>query len=200
MLKMYKILLVDQCYYSLLGLRHLINKNNTFCIADTNNLLIAREKIIQWRPNMVIVDFSAFAGVLHNIQQLSAIYSACHKLTRLMVMQSGDHPHIEEYCRQQGTQEVFSKKLPLPELHSLIEQSLNTRPPFRYHRQHTASLLTLREERVLKLWTEAASNEVIAKIMGISPKTVYTYKRNIRMKLGADNRFSLFLSHPQEVA
>ncbi|WP_435928068.1 LuxR C-terminal-related transcriptional regulator [Dryocola sp. BD613] len=197
---MYKILLVDRCYYSLVGLRQLINKNNTFCIADTDNLLIAREKIIQWQPNMVIADFSGFSGVLHNIQQLSAIYSACGKSTRLMVMQSGEHPHIEEYCRKQGTEEIFSKKLALPALYTLIEQTLNTRPPFRYRQQQTASLLTLREERVLKLWTEAASNEMIAKIMGISPKTVYTYKRNIRMKLGADNRFSLFLSHPQEVA
>lgn len=197
---MYKILLVDRCYYSLLGLRTLIKKNNTFCITDTDNLLIAREKIIQWQPDMVIADFSGFSSVLHNIQQLSAIYSACGKSTRLMVMQNGDHPHIEEYCRKQGTEEIFSKTLPLSELHFFIEQTLNTRPPFRYRQQHTASLLTLREERVLKLWTEAASNEMIAKIMSISPKTVYTYKRNIRMKLGVDNRFSLFLTSSLEVA
>ncbi len=149
---------------------------------------------------MVIADFSGFSGVLHNIQQLSAIYSACGKSTRLLVMQSGEHVHIEEYCRKQGTEAIYSKTLPLPALHSLIEQTLNTRPPFRYRQQHTSSLLTLREERVLKLWTEAASNEMIAKIMGISPKTVYTYKRNIRMKLGADNRFSLFLSHPLDAS
>ncbi|RKQ40154.1 DNA-binding response regulator [Enterobacter sp. R1(2018)] len=197
---MYKILLIDRCYYSLVGLRQLINKNNTFCIADTDNLLIAREKIIQWQPNMVIVDFSGFSGALHNIQQLSAIYSACGKSTRLMVMQSGEHPHINDYCRKQGTQEIYSKRLPLGELQSLIEQTLNTRPPFRYRQQNTTSLLTLREERVLKLWTEAASHEMIAKVMGISPKTVYTYKRNIRMKLGADNRFSLFLAQPLAMA
>ncbi|MCT4703016.1 LuxR C-terminal-related transcriptional regulator [Enterobacteriaceae bacterium H20N1] len=155
---------------------------------------------MQWQPNMVIADFSGFSSILHNVQQLSAIYSACGKSTRLLVMQSGDHPQIEEYCQKQGTQEIFSKSLPLHDVNSLIEKTLNSRPPFRYRQQHTASLLTLREERVLKLWTEAASNEMIAKVMGISPKTVYTYKRNIRMKLGADNRFSLFLAHPLEVA
>jgi DNA-binding NarL/FixJ family response regulator len=197
---MYKILLIDRCFYSLQGLRQLINKTNTFNIFDTDNLFIAREKIMQWQPNMVIADFSGFSNILHNVQQLSAIYSACGKSTRLMVMQSGDYPHIEEYCREQGTLEIVSKSLSLNALHSLIEQTLNTRPPFRYRRQQITSLLTLREERVLKLWTEAASNEVIAGVMGISPKTVYTYKRNIRMKLGADNRFSLFLSHPAEMA
>ncbi len=196
---MYKILIVDRCYYSLQGLRQLISRYNTFSITDTNNLLIAREKIIQWQPNMVIADFSGFSGILHNIQQLSAIYSACGKSTRLMVMQSHDYPDIEEYCRAQGTKEIVSKSLPLQELYAVIEQTLNSRPPFRYRRQQITSLLTLREERILKLWTDAASNEVIARVMGISTKTVYTYKRNIRMKLGADNRFSLFLSHPAEM-
>lgn len=196
---MYKILLVDRCYYSRLGFRTLLSKSNTFCITETDNLLLAREKIIQWQPNMVIADFSGFSSVLHNIQQLSAIYSACGKSTRLLVMQGGYFPNIENYCRKQGTQEIFSKSLSLQELRVLIEQALNTRPPFRYRQQQVTSLLTLREERILKLWTEAASNEMIAKVMGITTKTVYTYKRNIRMKLGADNRFSLFLSHPIEM-
>lgn len=149
---------------------------------------------------MVIADFSGFSSVLHNVQQLSAIYSACGKFTRLLVIQNRNHAHIEEYCRKQGTQEISSKTLSLGEINALIEKTLNTRPPYKYRQRHTASLLTLREERVLNLWTEAAGNELIAKVMGISPKTVYTYKRNIRMKLGADNRFSLFLSHPLELA
>lgn len=197
---MYKILLVDRCYYSRQGLKKLLSKGNTFCITDTDNLLIAREKIIQWQPNLVIADFSGFSSGLHNIQQLSAIYSACGKSTRLLIMQGGDYPEIENYCREQGTQEIVSKSIPLLELHTIIEQALNSRPPFRYRQQQTTSLLTLREERILKLWTEAASNDIIAKVMGITTKTVYTYKRNIRMKLGADNRFSLFLSHPLEMA
>lgn len=197
---MYKILIIDRCYYSIQGLKQLINRTNTLSLSDTDNLLIAREKIIQWRPNMVIADFSGFSSILHNIQQLSAIYSACGKSTHLMVMQSRDYPHIGEYCRAQGTPEIFSKSMPLQELLSLIEKTLNSPSPFRYRRQQTTSLLTLREERILKLWTEAASNEAIASVMGISTKTVYTYKRNIRMKLGADNRFSLFLSHPVKMA
>lgn len=197
---MYKILLVDRCYYSRQGFRKLLSKDNTFCITDTDNLLIAREKIIQWQPNMVIADFSGFSSVLHNIQQLSAIYSACGNSTRLLIMQGGYFPNIANYCREQGTKEIVSKSISLQDLHALIEQALNTRPPFRYRQQQVTSLLTLREERILKLWTEAASNDMIAKVMGITTKTVYTYKRNIRMKLGADNRFSLFLSHPVEMA
>ncbi|MGB7803884.1 response regulator transcription factor [Buttiauxella sp.] len=164
-----------------------------FSIAETDNLLLAREKIIQWRPNLVIADFTSFANSLHNIQQLSSIYSACGKSIRLMLFNSMRHQKIEEYCLSQGSRQVISKSLPLPELYSAIQAQLSARPPFHPEREYTSPLLTLREERILKLWTDKANNDFIARMMGISTKTVYTYKRNIRMKLGISNRFSLFI-------
>jgi len=191
---MVKILLIDRCIYSRKGMKELISKDNQFSISETDNLLVAREKIIQWQPDMVIADFSGFSYTLHSISQLSAIYSACEKSTRLMVMQSGEHPLIEQYCRKWETAESVSKAMPLKELRELTEYIIASRPPCRFRQQAIAPLLTLREERVLTLWTDATSNEMIARTMGISTKTVYTYKRNIRMKLGADNRFSLFLT------
>ncbi|WP_163335247.1 helix-turn-helix domain-containing protein, partial [Enterobacter hormaechei] len=57
-----------------------------------------------------------------------------------------------------------------------------------------APLLTRQEEKVLTLWMDGASNQKIATHLSINGKTVYTYKRNIRMKLHLDTRFSPFLS------
>lgn len=47
---------------------------------------------------------------------------------------------------------------------------------------------------MLTLWMDGASNQKIAAHLSINGKTVYTYKRNIRMKLHMDTRFSPFLS------
>jgi len=58
-------------------------------------------------------------------------------------------------------------------------------------------LLTKQEERVLSLWMEGDSNQKIASKLSINGKTVYTYKRNIRMKLHMDTRYSPFLSLPE---
>lgn len=55
-----------------------------------------------------------------------------------------------------------------------------------------APLLTRQEERVLTLWMDGASNQKIASNLRINGKTVYTYKRNIRMKLHMDTRYSPF--------
>jgi DNA-binding CsgD family transcriptional regulator len=41
---------------------------------------------------------------------------------------------------------------------------------------------------------DGASNQKIASHLSINGKTVYTYKRNIRMKLHMDTRYSPFLS------
>lgn len=194
---MHKILLVDRCHYSRQGLKSWLNHNKVFSIAETDNLLLAREKIIQWRPNLVIADFTSFANSLHNIQQLSSIYSACGTSVRLMPVNSMRHEKIEEYCISQGSHSILSKSVPLHELNAAIQAQLSTRPPFHLERQYTSPLLTLREERILKLWTDEVNNDFIARMMGISTKTVYTYKRNIRMKLGINNRFSLFIEQHQ---
>ncbi|WP_223197027.1 helix-turn-helix domain-containing protein, partial [Salmonella enterica] len=55
------------------------------------------------------------------------------------------------------------------------------------------------EEKVLAMWTEGTSNKEIAYALGIHGKTVYTYKRNIRMKLHMDNRYSPFLMLPEKI-
>ena len=194
---MHKILLIDRCHFSRQGFKSWLNSNVLCSIAETDNLLLAREKITQWRPNLVIADFTSFANSLHNIQQLSSIYSACGASIRLMLINSIRHEKIEEYCISQGSHSILNKSAPLPELYAAIQTQLSTRPPFHRERQFTSSLLTLREERILKLWTDEANNDFIASKMGISTKTVYTYKRNIRMKLGINNRFSLFIEQRQ---
>lgn len=190
---MHKILLIDRCHYTRQGFKYWLSQNTAFSISETDNLLVAREKIIQWRPNLVITDFISFASSLHNIQQLSSIYSACGTSIRLMLLNSIRHEKIEEYCLAQGSRSLHSKSVPLAELYDTIQKQLSARPPFHPVRQYASPLLTLREERILKLWTDEANNDFIATIMGISTKTVYTYKRNIRMKLGINNRYSLFI-------
>ena len=45
---------------------------------------------------------------------------------------------------------------------------------------------------MLTLWMDGASNQKIAAHLSINGKRWYTYKRNIRMKLHMDTRFSPF--------
>lgn len=200
---MYKILVIDRCHFSRNGLKEWLNHPDyftaSFSVTGIDNLLHAREHILQWQPNMVIADFYSFMGELHHIQQLSSIFAACGNTTRLILLQSGHAAVLNDYCAMQNSWRSAEKSLSLQGLRTLIQEALVSRPPFGEPKPVTP-LLTLREERVLSLWSEGTSNEVIAAAMRITVKTVYTYKRNIRMKLGADNRFSLFLALPETMA
>lgn len=200
---MYKILLIDRCYFSRLGMVGWLNHSDHFTVSfemtATDNLLRAREYILQWQPDMVIADLHGFMSDVHHISQFSSIFAACGKSTRLILLQSGSSETLDNYCAQQKTWRTVQKSIPLSSLQTVIEQAMQTRPRFRESRTVT-SLLTLREERILKWWTDGLTNDAIARNMGIAVKTVYTYKRNIRMKLGADNRFSLFVPQHEALA
>nr|WP_318384165.1 LuxR C-terminal-related transcriptional regulator [uncultured Enterobacter sp.] len=199
---MFKILLIDRCNFTRSGLESWLNHAGLFpgprLVTGLNNLMLAKEHALQWQPDLVIADLYGFASDLHHVQQLSSVIHACSEHSKLLLLQSGVDPHMEAYCQQFPIWARHSKNTPLEPLAKSIEAALMSRPA-RISPQLATPLLTRQEERVLSLWMEGADNHKIALKLGINGKTVYTYKRNIRMKLGMGNRFSPFLSLPENV-
>lgn len=102
------------------------------------------------------------------------------------------------YRPQYASHAVLSKHTPLHELAQRIKGALYTHP-LQEAPESATPLLSPQEEKVLAMWTEGTSNKEIAYALGIHGKTVYTYKRNIRMKLHMDNRYSPFLMLPEKI-
>lgn len=191
---MSKILVIDRCSYSRAGFAQLASESKLYSlpldIIQTDDLLRARE-YMKWKPDIVIADFYGFLNELHHIDQLSSIFAASSTKTRFILVPSANSPLLENYCATQDIWFSAAKSCPLEDLEDALEKAL-TRHHAKIDNRHIASLLTLREEQILQLWKKGESNESIAGHMQITVKTVYTYKRNIRIKLGADNRFTLF--------
>lgn len=189
-----KILVIDRCYYSRTGLAQLVSESAFHAlpteVIHTDDLLKARE-YMKWKPDIVIADFYGFLNDLHQINQLSSIFAASSTKTRFILLPSARSSLLENYCSTQDIWFSAGKSCSLDVLEEALRNAL-TRTHGKVDNRHIASLLTLREEQILQLWKKGESNESIAGSMQITVKTVYTYKRNIRMKLGADNRFTLF--------
>ncbi|HKS32357.1 MAG TPA: LuxR C-terminal-related transcriptional regulator [Enterobacteriaceae bacterium] len=192
---MFKILLIDRCNFSRSGLETWLDHVNCFSspllISGINSLLLAKEHIVQWQPNLVIADLHAFANEPHQLQLISSLMSACENQSLVILLQSGDDPRLSQYRQHLPVWATLSKRIRLDELTRITDAALRSRPEF-FSTQIATTLLTRQEEKVLSLWMEGQSNNMIARSLSIRGKTVYTYKRNIRMKLHMDNRFSPF--------
>lgn len=200
---MFKILLIDRCYFARRGLENWLNQTALFpgplLVTGLNNLMLAKEHALQWRPDLVIADLYGFTSELHHVQQLSSVLQACSAQSPLLLLQSGFDAQMEGLCQQFPIWASLAKTTSLEALTQSITGALLSRPT-EDEMQMATPLLTRQEEKVLSLWMDGANNQHIATRLGINGKTVYTYKRNIRMKLGMGNRFSPFLSLPETVS
>lgn len=193
---MFKILLIDRCHFTRSGFEAWLNHSGlfpgSFKVTGVNNLFLAREHILQWKPTLVIADLNSFMQDMNDIQQLSSLLIASE--TRpFILLQSSQKMDMSGYIQQFPVWASLCKNTSLEALARVINDALSTCASYEIP-QIATPLLTRREEKVLALWMEGASNQKIAGNLSINSKTVYTYKRNIRMKLHMDTRFSPFLT------
>jgi len=191
---MYKILIIDRCQFSRHGLEKWLTQGHSFhspvMVTSLSSLFLAKEHIEHWQPSLVIADLNGFQADLSQANLINALFTACGERSQVILLQYCAARH---YADHDAVRLTLSKKTPLQHITNMIESTLSARPWLNY--THTISpLLTRQEEKVLSLWLEGVSNPLIAGMLSISGKTVYTYKRNIRLKLRMDNRFSPFLS------
>lgn len=193
---MFKILLIDRCHFTRTGFEAWINHSGlfpaTFKVTGLNNLFLAREHILQWKPTLVIADLNSFTRDMNHIEQLSSLLIASETIP-FILLQSGEKKEMASYLKQFPLRALLYKNTHLDKLASVINDALASYASFELP-QVATPLLTRQEEKVLTLWLEGASNQKIANKLSINGKTVYTYKRNIRMKLHMDTRFSPFLT------
>ncbi|MTH47092.1 response regulator transcription factor [Intestinirhabdus alba] len=193
---MLKILVIDRCHFTRTGLKAWLSYSelcgSTFLVSELNNLALAKEHILQWKPQLIIADLSGFPGNDGSAQYAAPFFAACG--TRPLILLHADHAKEEQ---RYPAHALLSKRIPLPELSKRIVEVLRARPA-EESPGTAAPLLTPQEAHVLTMWMEGVSHSAIARTLGIREKTVYTYKRNIRMKLHIDNRFSPFLAQARE--
>ena len=195
---MLKILVIDRCHFTRTGIEALLNHSgrfsSSFLVSGINNLLLAKEHILQWKPHLVIADLYSFISEAHSTPPVKPFFMSCGVIP-LILLQSADRQHASIPASQTTAYSVLTKHTSLNALTHTIQEALQDRPTLALA-ENATPLLTPQEEKVLSMWMDGVSNQVIAATLSIHGKTVYTYKRNIRLKLHLGNRFSPFLSLP----
>lgn len=93
---MLKILVIDRCHFTRTGIEALLNHSgrfsSSFLVSGINNLLLAKEHILQWKPHLVIADLYSFISETHSSPPIKPFFMSCGVIP-LILLQSADRQH-----------------------------------------------------------------------------------------------------------
>lgn len=143
---MLKILVIDRCHFTRTGMEAWLNHtdvlSSSLLVSGMNNLILAKEHILQWKPHLVIADLYGFLNDALPEQPINAFFAAC-RMTPLVLLQSGNMPYRSQYA----SHAVLSKHTPLHELAQRIKGALYTHPLQEAPESATPLLLSMTDEK-----------------------------------------------------
>ena len=196
---MLRILIADDHEIVLTGLRKIIEANSSWqVVATASDGRQAIEKAIETKPDIAIVDYSLpiFNGIevtrqiraslprtevliftMHDNEKL--ILDLLHAGARGYLLKSDANRHL--------TSAIEALAVHRPYITSSVSEALlrSTRP------SSEGSTLTGRERQVVQLIAEGHTNKSIAKVLGISLKTVEAHRAAAMRKLSLSSSAAL---------
>lgn len=195
------ILLVDDHAIVREGYRALLSKQPGMqVIAEAGDGILAYQLFKQYQPDLVITDISLPSSsgleLIARIKQRQAD-------ARILVFSMHQNPAFAEQAIRAGALGYVSKSSPPEELLRAIVDVYAGRHVLSVdiaqalaleklgHEQQALRSLTVREFEILRLLVEGGSNDEIARLLNISPKTVGNCHYLIKRKLGVASDIEL---------
>ncbi|TPG65695.1 response regulator transcription factor [Pseudomonas arsenicoxydans] len=196
---MNKVLIVDDHPVIRLSLRMLLIQEGFEVVGEADNGLDAVSGIKKLQPNFVILDLGIPQldgfGVIQRVKALNVPVS-------ILVFTAQDSYHLVMRCIQAGAQAYVRKT---EEIGELVRGLRATQSGYNFFPSWTAEqpllgdevallkLLSQREMNVFYELIKGSTNKAIALSMGLSDKTVSTYKTRVLEKLNAGNLVELIM-------
>lgn len=124
---MLKILVIDRCHFTRTGIEALLNHSgrfsSSFLVSGINNLLLAKEHILQWKPHLVIADLYSFISETHSSPPIKPFFMSCGVIP-LILLQSADRQHAPIVPSQSVAHSVLTKHTTLNTLSHTIQDLL----------------------------------------------------------------------------
>jgi two-component system response regulator NreC len=200
-----RILLVDDHAVVRSGLRMLLeNEEDIEIVGEAENAAGAMEAAMILKPNVILMDIG-----LPDMSGIEATREIKKKVADVSIVALTIHEDEEYFFKmlEAGASGYVPKRAAPDELITAIRAAANGQvylyPSLakllvrdflgggRSADEHTASVLTDREQEVLAHLAEGANNEEIAAALVISPKTVARHRENIMRKLNLHSRADL---------
>ncbi|MCC5933729.1 MAG: response regulator transcription factor [Candidatus Cyclonatronum sp.] len=196
------LLVADDHSVVRLGLTSILNSVSTFkVVAEASSGREAVELYQQFRPDVCFLDITmpeldgidACREILKFDEDARIIMMTIHLDEKYlnevleagaygyMLKSSGKDEIIENIHRVLNNERVFSKAVSDMITTSFLQRNRKSDDP------KPLSRLTRREKEILKYIVDGKTNQEIAEILSISPRTVETHRSNLMQKMGVKN-------------
>ncbi|MEA2295067.1 MAG: hypothetical protein QOE86_2706 [Solirubrobacteraceae bacterium] len=179
------VLLVDNCDIVHLGLRVLLHRQewvtrilSARCGADAVLLATRHE------PRVAVVDL--FVGSEYGTEICSAIRARAPRVNVLLTSSSGTI--TQHAARAAGASGFIAKESPLTDLQAAIRTAAQDERRFVWRPEVMRGTLSARQQQILKLMAEGATNHTIGDALGLSVDTVKHHTTLIYRRLEVRNR------------
>ncbi len=207
-MKEIRLLIVDDHLLVRTGIKSLLSDLNEIkIVGEAENGISAVEKVQELKPDVVLMDISMpdISGI-----QATEIIKAKNKKVNILILTMHENEEYAISSIQKGASGVIHKNISKEELvkavktvasgeryfgssltQLLIEGLLQKIEDNKNSQEKRNIILTKREKQVLSLIANGYSNQEIGDKLGISSRTVDTYKTNLMQKLNIKSTAAL---------
>lgn len=191
-----RVLLVDDHPLVIDGIQaRLEDEGGIEVVGRASNGQAAIETAQQLQPDVILMDISM--PVMNGLEATKVLQTRMPE-TRVLILSMHDNREYMVQLIQSGAKGYILKDVSAAEMVSAVETVYKGGTYFSSSASQTlfsqfdapraseppsVSALTRRESMVLKLLAEGRNNKEIAKVLGISVRTVETHRQNIKSKL-----------------
>lgn len=181
-----KLLVVDECCFTRLGITHYLTDTIFASVISCPNIDAALSLLDSFKPSHILVNLSHYCRHAEENLLLQSFIMAAQRST-LYIYLNLPYPDAKYPICVASNAYLFSK--------SALPQALKTlqgNPTARGDKYDGYSLFSPQELIVMKYWMSEMPNHRIAKKLSISTHTVYVHKRHITEKIHVRNRLEFY--------
>ncbi|UNH43477.1 LuxR C-terminal-related transcriptional regulator [Moellerella wisconsensis] len=186
-----KILIIDECYYTRLGITEYLSKNDSLKFVSVNNITDATAYVKNDNPTIILVNLTYYCHHSDFCPRLQSLFKVAQN-TRFYIYIDAPYPFTDKPVLLKDNFFLMSKNIIEKTLDKLIFDSSQIEHITQLTHELNSSVFSYQEQCIINSWMNEIPNHVISKRLGISNSTVYSHKRHITAKVFVKNRIELF--------
>ncbi|MFI8418084.1 LuxR family transcriptional regulator [Serratia sp. NPDC078593] len=180
-----KLLVVDECGYTRLGITHYFADTAFNNIKCSTNLTSAVHVLAGFKPTHILLNLTNVCRHNDNDSALTAFINASQHVMLFIYLEM-PYPYGDSPIRFANNAFLFNKSVLSTALRTLREA------PMLSMSSSSPALFSPQELTVMNLWMAEMPNYRIARKLQISSHTVYVHKRHITEKINVRNRLEFY--------